>query len=40
MYTLMDIEAPANDEIITKLNAIDGVFRVRVVKQKNVVSLK
>ena len=31
-YTLMDIEAPANDEIITKLNAIDGVFRVRVVK--------
>ena len=31
-YTLMDIEAPANDEIVTKLNAIDGVFRVRVVK--------
>ena len=31
-YTLMDIEAPANDEIITKLNAIDGVFRVRKVK--------
>ncbi len=31
-YTLMDIEAPANDDIVAKLNAIDGVFRVRVVK--------
>ncbi len=31
-YTMMDLEAPATDEIIEKLNAIDGVFRVRVVK--------
>lgn len=31
-YTLMDIEKSADDEIINKLNSIDGVFRVRVVK--------
>ena len=31
-YTMMDIEAPATGEIVEKLNAIDGVFRVRVVK--------
>lgn len=31
-YTMMDIEAPATAEIVEKLNAIDGVFRVRVVK--------
>lgn len=31
-YTMMDIEAPATAEIIEKLNAIEGVFRVRVVK--------
>ncbi len=31
-YTMMDLEAPATAEIIDKLNAIDGVFRVRVVK--------
>ena len=31
-YTMMDIEAPASDEIIKKLESIDGVFRVRVVK--------
>ncbi len=31
-YTMMDLEAPATAEIIEKLNAIDGVFRVRVVK--------
>ncbi len=31
-YTLMDIEAPATDDIVAKLNAIEGVFRVRVVK--------
>lgn len=31
-YTMMDIETPVNDEIVAKLNAIDGVFRVRVVK--------
>jgi len=31
-YTMMDIEAPATADIVEKLNAIDGVFRVRVVK--------
>ncbi len=31
-YTMMDLEAPATAEIIEKLTAIDGVFRVRVVK--------
>lgn len=31
-YTMMDLEAPATAEIIEKLNCIDGVFRVRVVK--------
>ncbi len=31
-YTMMDLEATATAEIIEKLNAIDGVFRVRVVK--------
>ena len=31
-YTMMDLESPATAEIIEKLNAIEGVFRVRVVK--------
>ena len=31
-YTMLDIEAPASGEIIGKLQSIDGVFRVRVVK--------
>ena len=31
-YTMLDIEAPASEEIVKKLEAIDGVFRVRVVK--------
>lgn len=31
-YTMLDIESAANPEIIDKLSAIDGVFRVRVVK--------
>lgn len=31
-YTMMDIETPADARIIEKLSAIDGVFRVRVVK--------
>ena len=31
-YTMMDLEAPATAEIVEKLNTIDGVFRVRVVK--------
>jgi len=31
-YTMLDVESPATDEIVEKLSAIDGVFRVRVVK--------
>lgn len=31
-YTMMDLEAPATSEIVEKLNAVEGVFRVRVVK--------
>ena len=31
-YTVLDIESPATDAIVEKLNTIDGVFRVRVVK--------
>lgn len=31
-YTMLDIETPASGEIIGKLQSIDGVFRVRVVK--------
>ena len=31
-YTMLDIETPASREIIEKLQSIDGVFRVRVVK--------
>lgn len=31
-YTLMDIDASADDKIIERLNSIEGVFRVRVVK--------
>ena len=31
-YTMLDIEAPASEEIIRKLQSIEGVFRVRVVK--------
>lgn len=31
-YTMLDIEKPASAEIIEKLQSIDGVFRVRVVK--------
>lgn len=31
-YTMLDIEKPAKQEIIDKLKAINGVFRVRVVK--------
>ncbi len=30
--TMLDVESPATAEIIEKLSAIDGVFRVRVVK--------
>lgn len=31
-YTMMDIETPVSQEIVQKLEAVDGVFRVRVVK--------
>lgn len=31
-YTMLDIETPASKEIIEKLQSINGVFRVRVVK--------
>lgn len=31
-YTMLDIEAPASEDIIKKLKSVDGVFRVRVVK--------
>lgn len=31
-YTMLDIEAAASEDIIKKLQSIDGVFRVRVVK--------
>ena len=31
-YTMMDLDVPATDEIVKKLEALDGVIRVRVVK--------
>ena len=31
-YTMFDVDSPVTDEIVGKLNGIDGVFRVRVVK--------
>ena len=31
-YTMLDLESPATEEMIGKLQSIDGVFRVRVVK--------
>ncbi|MDE6750782.1 MAG: phosphoglycerate dehydrogenase [Lachnospiraceae bacterium] len=31
-YTMMDIEAPASEDILKKLESIEGVFRVRVIK--------
>lgn len=31
-YTMLDIEQPASENIVKKLQSIDGVFRVRVVK--------
>ncbi len=31
-YTMLDIQTPSSDEIVKKLEAIDGVIRVRVVK--------
>ena len=31
-YTMLDLDDPASDEIVGKLEALDGVIRVRVVK--------
>ncbi|MCR5356980.1 MAG: phosphoglycerate dehydrogenase [Lachnospiraceae bacterium] len=31
-YTMLDLDDPASDEIVKKLEAVDGVIRVRVVK--------
>lgn len=31
-YTMLDVESPATPDIVSKLESIDGVFRVRVVK--------
>ncbi len=31
-YTMMDVESPATEALVEKLAAVDGVFRVRVVK--------
>ena len=31
-YSLIDLDAPATDEIVEKLSAIDGVLKIRVVK--------
>ena len=31
-YTLLDLENPAEEEIVEKLKAIKGVLRVRVIK--------
>ncbi|MCR4754654.1 MAG: phosphoglycerate dehydrogenase [Lachnospiraceae bacterium] len=31
-YTMLDIETPASDELVSKLESVDGVIRVRVVK--------
>ena len=31
-YTLIDLEAPADERIIRKLKSIEGVLKVRVVK--------
>ena len=31
-YSMFDVEAPLTEEIVNLMTAIDGVFRVRVVK--------
>lgn len=31
-YTMLDVESPVTEEIVQKLQSIEGVFRVRVVK--------
>ena len=31
-YSLFDLDAPADETVINKLSAMDGVYRVRVIK--------
>ena len=31
-YTLMDIDSPVTEDVVAKLNSIDGVLRVRIIK--------
>ena len=31
-YTMLDVESPATAEIVSALEKIEGVFRVRIVK--------
>ena len=31
-YTLMDLDAPVTDEVVKKMEAVEGVIRVRVIK--------
>ena len=31
-YSLMDIDSPITEDAVAKLNAIEGVIKVRVVK--------
>ncbi len=31
-YTMMDVEEPVTEDVVNRLNAIEGVYRVRVVK--------
>ena len=31
-YSMLDLEAPVTEEIVKALQAVEGVFRVRVVK--------
>jgi D-3-phosphoglycerate dehydrogenase len=31
-YSMFDLDTPVTDELVKKLEAVDGVFRVRVIK--------
>ncbi len=31
-YTILDLDSPVSDEVVGKLSAVNGVFRVRVIK--------
>ena len=35
-YTMLDVAAAVNDDQVKKLEAIDGVIKVRVVKQSDI----